>query len=1040
MRTKNSILAIIILFLSFFIEVNAQLSESFFSNSEQEEGGKINCHLKFNNTIIIGALSSEKTKNKPAVICIDTFGNTIWNTAITDTNSSLIGHFVYKMILGKDGFIYAFCADVNFSKQIWKLNPLNGQFVWRKKLNLLYADYTLPRYLIDYDTSKILISYFASYDGLTLKANVAFINKNNGDTSSTLILGDLKSGRNRYGLGIDNNKNIYYTNDDSVFKFDANNFNNKLWKTKYNGLNMEAYHHVYFDSARNSIILFGNTSTSVEKGLIAKVNAFNGSLMSSFEAYNDAVEFQDMKVFNDNVYVTWRHYYVGGGDKRYWTTSYNLVTGKANWDIDYKFSGVGFSSSHSGNSQSAMSMDVDNIGNIYLTGYYGDANYGPENWGILKLEGSTGKALYERTVKLDTMYYDDISIGMASCVFNNTPYFIGELETTPSKNGSYAKSKLTFVKAKAISGYIDILKYIDVDSNFQFQSKTISIENYGTDNLLILKQIGRSIKLELLNKNKNLVWEKTFLKEYFLIGGVISSNSNGEIFLSANSSKESNIFPFYSDITDTLYIFNLNKNGTLIKEYKFELNSFNGYPKEMYSDNNSTFIFYTKQFDLFFRKISSNSLSNEFHTGKNTNNVNFKTKYCANNSNLFIQIYGSNYYSLINKSTMNIDIDIKLVNHYNTLNYVQEIDTNLVLLCGKNASNYESIGLYNTTLKDTLWSKILSNSNNSYVVKCVIDKSKKYVYLISSNSGNIIVRKLSINTGIKIWEYTYNGAANLEDFPYDISFNNIKSRIYVSGYEALSNNNKQVIIITLDSSGKILQTIKRPGSTSGENYAYCSNVSGNNTTWVGGALSKSTYGLSGFVFEVDTTTTTSTNKRPIAIDDNSQTIKNTSIFVSVLGNDFDTDINDTISLTKIVIAPKNGTAIKLTNQIKYQPSNNFVGKDSFDYEISDINGFKDSARVYIDVTNTNSISIKEINEIKIYPNPFSYFTNILFNDPLNQGTIVIYNLMGQIVKKVENLKCASVMFFKDKLESGVYYLKIYDNNKDVGIEKIVIED
>ena len=58
---------------------------------------------------------------------------------------------------------------------------------------------------------------------------------------------------------------------------------------------------------------------------------------------------------------------------------------------------------------------MDRNNNVYLTGYYGDANYGPECWGILKLDSNTGDALYEVTITEDSSYYDDISIGLAAC-------------------------------------------------------------------------------------------------------------------------------------------------------------------------------------------------------------------------------------------------------------------------------------------------------------------------------------------------------------------------------------------------------------------------------------------------------------------------------------------------------------------------------------------------------------------------------------------------------------------------------------------------
>src|SRR5689334_2929679 len=95
-----------------FNTAKTQVNEYFYSDNEQKEGGKIFCHLKYQNTIIIGGRTFDKAKYQPCLICVDTTGTVLWNTAINDT-STYGGYYIYipKMFLGKDGYIYAFCRD-----------------------------------------------------------------------------------------------------------------------------------------------------------------------------------------------------------------------------------------------------------------------------------------------------------------------------------------------------------------------------------------------------------------------------------------------------------------------------------------------------------------------------------------------------------------------------------------------------------------------------------------------------------------------------------------------------------------------------------------------------------------------------------------------------------------------------------------------------------------------------------------------------------------------------------------------------------------
>ncbi len=428
----------VIVLCAFILKSKGQVNEFYFNDTEIKEGGKIQCHLQYNKTIIIGGNSFDKIKNYPTIIRVDTLGNTLWSTAINDTtNYGTTAVSVYNMISGKDGFLYAYCGNGTVRNEVWKIDPSNGNILIKKKI---LAMYTVPRFMFDCDSTKFAFAYFSGYTGFGYRTKMAFINKLTCDTISTHYLG---MNNDQFAAGIDKQKNIYYSLYDTLCKRHLSNFNTLIYKTKHAAAQVSDYQLLYCDSATASVFLVGKKQWPSSYGKIVKANASTGAYISNHGSYSD-VNGRDLKVWNDYIYVAWRHLYVGSGTKPFCVTKYKMSTGIADWDKFYPLVGLGTPDVHSGSQQAVMSLDIDNTGNAYLTGYYGDANYGPENWGIVKLNSSNGNVIFEKTIAEDTVKYNNLSVGMAACVINNKAYFVGELETYFVNY--YEREKLTMVR------------------------------------------------------------------------------------------------------------------------------------------------------------------------------------------------------------------------------------------------------------------------------------------------------------------------------------------------------------------------------------------------------------------------------------------------------------------------------------------------------------------------------------------------------------------------------------------------------------------
>ena len=98
------------------------------------------------------------------------------------------------------------------------------------------------------------------------------------------------------------------------------------------------------------------------------------------------------------------------------------------------------------------------------------------------------------------------------------------------------------------------------------------------------------------------------------------------------------------------------------------------------------------------------------------------------------------------------------------------------------------------------------------------------------------------------------------------------------------------------------------------------------------------------------------NEAPIAKDDSAMTDEGQAVKINVLGNDSDPD-GDTINVSSLEDASNGSVSLNNDGTVTYTPDDGFVGKDSFEYHISDGNGGTDTASVHIDVKDVNEAPI-----------------------------------------------------------------------------------
>lgn len=82
----------------------------------------------------------------------------------------------------------------------------------------------------------------------------------------------------------------------------------------------------------------------------------------------------------------------------------------------------------------------------------------------------------------------------------------------------------------------------------------------------------------------------------------------------------------------------------------------------------------------------------------------------------------------------------------------------------------------------------------------------------------------------------------------------------------------------------------------------------------------------------------------------------------------------------------------------------------------------------------------DVNQLSIYPNPFSDFTTIQSNSMLHEEELNLYNVFCQKVKTTNRISGNEIKIDRANLASGIYFICLTKDNKIITQSKLVITD
>lgn len=304
---------------------------------------------------------------------------------------------------------------------------------------------------------------------------------------------------------------------------------------------------LYID-AQGFLFVIGYLGTSSTNLILKKMDAVQGNDLWSIQisGNNKLVELKDQFGY---LFMTYRHKYVGGAQDYYYTSKINKSTGTEMW-YSYEDMARLVSSGFCGHHEGANALEVDCNGDIYLTGYYDDANYGPGSWGIMKLNGGNGNKVFDLTISQDSLNCDNVSEGKNVTVVNGIPIFIGNEEVQPYE------TKATFVSINPSNGTPGIRHHIG--AGFQQVSYTESIKQ-SKDTMFLLMQKGNRAGLSMRTNFGISNWEFIDSSMEKSKAGCISINDNSAFMAVTRIETQSTSPGNFSD-ANAIVLYKINKS------------------------------------------------------------------------------------------------------------------------------------------------------------------------------------------------------------------------------------------------------------------------------------------------------------------------------------------------------------------------------------------------------------------------------------------------------------------------------------------------
>jgi hypothetical protein len=842
-------------FVGFVVSIPAaaQKTSVYFNDTEPKDLGTVVTSVADGQSIILAGSSFDDFRGQPSLVKIDLAGNVVWTTTTKDKDPYESRNPLTQKILLSDGYVYTtFVWQYSGNAEFWKVSAATGDIVWK-----LRTTFTQPEHSIaDFDANTFIAIFNDIYDPyyLIYRRVVAFIDKSTGKIRRTHTVSMKASGFDEFGLAVDSDKNIYYTQADTVFKVSGTEPATILWKRRHISAGAGSFQKVYVDE-NDHIYAFGSASADTKKGVVVTVEKSAGNLRWSLVADTRDCAFGALQDHQGSLYVAWRHLYFGGGYLYHWTTRINKATGVIEWSSAYSFQGIS-GVPRTVTSEAAKALSIDSNGDVYLNGYYNATSYGPGTWGLLKLNGATGEALYEKTFPENLTAYHTLSSGVTSHFINGNFYLVGNMQVEADR---YAPAMIKVDQSTGAALETHLMY-----GRFRYPSQVVTIKKLPNNNVVVLKQEGRFVKVAQYTPGGALVWERKLGRPYILYGDNITIGPNGNIHVLCHVRDDVTTAPFAEDNPANVCTFALDPSGQVLKETF--LNYYGSFfpsagitlPRFMTADATKEYVFYQRDNELIARSVTGTTLSAESKLDIFYSRSPDMPVYEETNTTLrlfgIVNGIGPKFIELDKATLAETGTVINSGNAalFYSVKQITKLNADEVLLYGEHSFLGDYLVRYNVTQAKVVWFQryVTTRFEPKFMT---VATNGKVAYLGGTNGLGMYARKVDLTQGGLLWTYNYN-SPSVKAIPTTMVVDEAKGKILLAGYHQSTTNadDKSVMIDVVSTGGVHDYTLTKTSTKPWSNMATTALVS-NGDFMVGGSHDHATSPLAGFIYGLQTT-------------------------------------------------------------------------------------------------------------------------------------------------------------------------------------------
>lgn len=638
--------------------------------------------------------------------------------------------------------------------------------------------------------------------------------------------------------------------------------------TKYSGVNMDSMcwtKAFYIQHPTRNLII--NHLQEMDDGYVYfyadYINMRDGACVGRFRPSDGEVDWEwlprnsgdywsrpvrNMKIVNDFIYLVIASPNITDVEG-YHIVKINRVTGVEVWDKHYNSQGQPGPIKEESDYE-FISIDIDDAGNIYATGFNGVPPNNEGKWVIAKIDKDGNMLNLQHVTDGPKDSKDDV--GLHTWVIGNKVTFVGNLHA-----GGRTK---VYLFNTDTSNTLQVTAKKPLLAHQLEPSKVQELAPVSATKYAVLKQVGTRVALELRNTaNSKLLWSREYAGEQVHLAGGLGVTKDNKIYISVFSQAPGRVLADYSRMADTIFTYALDTTGQQVYRNVTPVGGEKLHtPGEIIVHNNNVVVSFLQNRGIgnyIGYQLTSNDKTGSvaapygFYTA--TEGIqSFLVKYRQDSLMSFSQENSGpvrtdvayNVYGYGTRGDGKPTIEFlrqDYVQFYTNLSYAVPIDSiSLLLLTRGSNSNLSEVVKFNMLSKKIEWQLTETKSG------VTLDKATiqwPFAYISGQQDGQLMVRKINMAERQVVWEQ-HLPIAHAKQFyvAVDQTYNQQRGQYVVCGYIGDSTVSdpiaRQPFYTIFDSTGTMVSSWTGQPDLEGRNQLNTVAINQFGQTLLGGSL------------------------------------------------------------------------------------------------------------------------------------------------------------------------------------------------------------